>query len=95
MAFNVVCVATLGILLTTHVVCRYPHGVFIVFGLAAVNFVVLALSKPRPGKWVEFFTQPVVKAELIMGRLEATRTLEESERWPAEQEPYTPKKKAA
>ena len=68
MAFNVVCVSTLGILLATHVVRRYPQGVFIVFGLAAVNFAVLALSTPRPGKWVEFFTQPVVEAELIMHR---------------------------
>ena len=95
MAFNVVCVSTLGILLTTHVVGRYPHGVFIVFRLAAVNFAVLRFVHTKAGKWVEFFTQPVVKAELIMHRREATRTSEESERWPAEQEPYTPKKKAA
>ena len=95
MAFNVVCVSTLGILLATHVVGGYPQGVLIVFGLAAVNFAALVLSIPRPDKWVEFFTQPVVEAELILHGREATRVLEESERWPAEQEPHTPKKKAA
>ena len=95
MTFNVVCVSTLGILLATHVVRRYPQGVLIVFGLAAANVAVLALSTPRPGKWVEFFTQPVVEAELFMHRREATQALEESVRWPAEQEPQTGKKKAA
>jgi len=95
MAFNIVCVSALGIVMARHVVAGYPHGVLIVFGLAAVNFTVLAFPTTRPGKWVEFFTQAVVEAELIMHRREATQPLEESERWRAEQEPHTPKKKAA
>lgn len=95
MAFNIPCVSTLGILMARRVLAGYPYGVSMVFGLAAVNFTVLAFPTTRPGKWVDFFTQAVVEAELIMRRREATRPLEESERGPAEQEPQTPKKKAA
>ena len=95
MAFNVACVCALGILIARHVVAGYPHGVLIVCGLAAVNFTVLAFPTTRPGKWVEFFAQPVVEAELIVHRREAARALEEIERHPAEQEPHTPQKKVA
>ena len=96
MAFNVVCVCALGILIARHVVAGYPHGVLLVFGLAAVNFTVLAFPTTRPGKkWVEIFAQPVVEAELIVHRQEAARALEEGERRTAEQEPHTPQKKVA